>query len=53
MKQFLSDEFEVYSVDCKCGKIAKHEMLGDGNGIMCNPAGASEAAIFQPGLKLN
>jgi uncharacterized metal-binding protein len=43
VKQFLSDEFEVYSVDCKCGKIRKHEMLGsDGNGIMCNPAGQAK-----------
>ena len=43
VKQFLSDEFEVYSVDCKCGRIAKHEMLGgEGNGIMCNPAGQAE-----------
>jgi len=43
VKQFLSDEFEMYSVDCKCGKIAKHEMLGgEGNGIMCNPAGQAE-----------
>ena len=28
VKQFLSDEFEVYSVDCKCGRVTKHEMLG-------------------------
>lgn len=43
VKQFLADEFEVYSIDCKCGKITKHEMLGDdGNGIMCNPAGQAE-----------
>src|SRR5665647_2986976 len=33
VKQFLSDEFEVYSVDCKCGHVTKQEMLGcEGNG---------------------
>jgi uncharacterized metal-binding protein len=43
VKQFLSDEFEVYSVDCKCGRVTKHEMLGcEGNGIMCNPAGQAD-----------
>jgi len=43
VKQFLSNEFEVYSVDCKYGRITKNEMLGCvGNGIMCNPAGQAE-----------
>ena len=43
VKQFLSDEFEVYSVDCKCGQVSKHEMLGcEGKGIMCNPAGQAD-----------
>ncbi len=43
VKQFLSDEFEVFTIDCKCGKITKHEMLGcEGNSIMCNPAGQAE-----------
>jgi len=43
VKQFLSDEFEVYTVDCKCGHITKHEMLGcEGKSIMCNPAGQAE-----------
>lgn len=43
VKQFLSDEFEVYSVDCKCGRVTKYEMLGcKGNGIMCNPAGQAD-----------
>ena len=40
VKQFLSDEFEVFTVDCKCGRITKQEMLErEGRGIMCNPAG--------------
>ena len=43
VKQFLSDEFEVYSIDCKCGHITKHEMLGcEGKSIMCNPAGQAD-----------
>lgn len=43
VKQFLSDEFEVFSIDCKCGHITKHEMLGcEGRSIMCNPAGQAE-----------
>jgi len=43
VKQFLSDEFEVFNVDCKCGGVTKQEMLGcEGSGIMCNPAGQAE-----------
>ena len=43
LKQFLSDEFEVFSVDCKCGKIPTCDMLGgEGKAIMCNPAGQAE-----------
>jgi uncharacterized metal-binding protein len=43
VRKFLSDEFEVFSVDCKCGKVTKQEMLGiAGNSIMCNPAGQAE-----------
>jgi len=43
VKKFLSDKFEVFSVDCKCGHVTKHEMLGcEGSGIMCNPAGQAE-----------
>jgi uncharacterized metal-binding protein len=41
--QFLSGEFEVYTVDCKCGDVTKKEMLGcEGKSIMCNPAGQAE-----------
>jgi uncharacterized metal-binding protein len=40
---FLSEEFEVFSVDCKCGRIQKKDLLGgDGTGIMCNPLGQAE-----------
>jgi len=40
---FLSNEFEVFSVDCKCGRITKQELLGgEGQSIMCNPSGQAE-----------
>ena len=43
VEEFLSDEFDVFSIDCKCGRISKQEMLGTpGNGFMCNPAGQAE-----------
>jgi len=43
VKQFLSNDFEVFSVDCKCGKIKKHELLGgESNSIMCNPSGQAD-----------
>ena len=43
VKKFLSDEFMVYTVDCKCGHISRQELIGcEGNGIMCNPAGQAE-----------
>jgi uncharacterized metal-binding protein len=43
VKQFLSKDFEVFSVDCKCGKIKKHELLGgESNSIMCNPSGQAD-----------
>ena len=41
--QFLSGDFEIFSVDCKCGRITKQEMLGiEGGSIMCNPSGQAE-----------
>lgn len=41
--QFLAEDFEVYSVDCKCGRIQKKDLLGgDGKSIMCNPSGQAE-----------
>jgi len=53
VKQFLSDEFDVTSVDCKCGKVSKMEMLGrEGNGLMCNPAGQAEI-LKQSNTELN
>jgi uncharacterized metal-binding protein len=43
VKAYLSDEFEVFSIDCKYGKIAKQQMFeGGGSSILCNPAGQAE-----------
>ena len=38
--QFLSENFEVFKVDCKCGRMTKRDLLGgEGTSIMCNPSG--------------
>jgi uncharacterized metal-binding protein len=43
VSQFLAKEFEVFSVDCKCGRIQKKDLLGgEGISIMCNPSGQAE-----------
>lgn len=43
LKQNLLNDFEVYSIDCKYGKIPSTEFLGaDAKGISCNPAGQAE-----------
>ena len=43
VSQFLAEDFEVYSVDCKCGRIQKKDLLGgEGTSIMCNPSGQAE-----------
>jgi uncharacterized metal-binding protein len=40
LKGMLENEFEVFSIDCKCGKIPSSEFLGsEAKGISCNPAG--------------
>ena len=43
MNEYFSKYFNVYTVDCKYGKITKKEILGgDSNRIMCNPAGQAD-----------
>lgn len=43
LKDSLMKDFEVFSVDCKCGKVPASEFLGsDAKGISCNPAGQAE-----------
>ena len=43
LKKYFEKYFEVYTVDCKYGRIPKKEILGgEGNRIMCNPAGQAD-----------
>jgi len=43
VRQYLAGDFEMSVIDCKCGRITRHEMLGsEGNSLMCNPAGQAE-----------
>jgi uncharacterized metal-binding protein len=43
LKNMLENNFEVFAVDCKCGKIPAGEILGnDAKGISCNPAGQAQ-----------
>jgi len=44
LKERLSDQFEVYTVDCKYQKIKAADLLDDENvkGTSCNPAGQAE-----------
>lgn len=43
LKSKLQEDFEVYSIDCKIGKMPASELLGnDSKGISCNPAGQAD-----------
>ncbi|HRZ97510.1 MAG TPA: DUF1847 domain-containing protein [Paludibacter sp.] len=44
LKERLSDQFEVYTVDCKYAKIKGSDMLDDETvkGTSCNPAGQAD-----------
>ena len=44
LKSRLEEKFEVYTVDCKYGKIHASEMLEDetARGTSCNPAGQAD-----------
>jgi uncharacterized metal-binding protein len=43
LKEYFSRYFEVFTVDCKYGRITKKELLGgEGSRILCNPAGQAE-----------
>ncbi|MEI6821650.1 MAG: DUF1847 domain-containing protein [Bacteroidota bacterium] len=43
LKEMLSDDFEVYTIDCRIGKLPAKEYLGDDvKGVMCNPAGQAK-----------
>ena len=44
LKERFADEFEVYTVDCKYGKVPASYMLDDESerGTSCNPAGQAD-----------
>ena len=43
LKKYFSKYFEVFTVDCKVGRLSKNELLGGGGSrILCNPAGQAE-----------
>ncbi len=43
LREMLSKEFEVFTVDCKYGKLPANEILGtEARGVSCNPAGQAE-----------
>jgi uncharacterized metal-binding protein len=44
LKDRLSDQFDVYTVDCKYGKVPAAVMLDDESerGTSCNPAGQAD-----------
>ncbi len=53
LKELFSEDFEVYSVDCKYQKISNSEILGeDAKGISCNPLGQA-AFLEEKGTELN
>ncbi len=54
LKERLSDKFEVYTVDCKYGKVPASEMLDDETekGTSCNPAGQA-AFLAENNTELN
>jgi len=43
LREMLSDEFEIYSVNCKIGQIPGNEFQGKAaKGISCNPVGQAD-----------
>ncbi len=43
LKHILEEEFEIFSVDCKTGKIPSAELLkDDSRGLSCNPSGQAD-----------
>jgi len=43
LKASLAKDFDVFTVDCKCGRIPNSEIIGsDSKGISCNPAGQAQ-----------
>jgi len=43
LKTMLNGEFDVYSIDCKCGRVPSSEFAGaDAKGVSCNPAAQAD-----------
>lgn len=55
LKMMLNEAFEVYSIDCKCGRVPSSEFAGtDAKGISCNPAAQADyLAEMQTELNLS
>lgn len=51
--QLLGSDFEIVAIDCKTGKIASSDLLGnDSKGTSCNPAGQAQL-LANEGTQLN
>ncbi len=43
IKRYLSKDFEVFTVDCKYGRLSKKELFNENNlRVLCNPAGQAK-----------
>ena len=42
LKSMFGEEFEVYSMDCKTGRIPSSEFTADAKGVSCNPAAQAD-----------
>ena len=43
LKEYLSKHFDVYTIDCKYGRLAKKDVIGGAGGrVLCNPAGQAD-----------
>ena len=53
LKDMLSNDFEVFHVDCKNGKLSNSEIIGENaKGISCNPSGQA-AYLSKCGTEFN
>ena len=43
INNYLAQEFEVFRVDCKYGRLSRNDLYGDGGSrALCNPAGQAD-----------
>ena len=43
LKQYFSRYFDVYTVDCKYGRVSQKDIIGGSGGrVLCNPAGQAD-----------